>query len=156
MQNKSDHIISMEYTVVEACAVTFAICDLVEFDFACNTVPVCGEAGGFPHTRAVIRKESYVSVLSPQYCCQDACQISKQCTFSWLKNLIMRSYNNLIVFPWWRHHMETFSALLSLCVGNPPVTGGFPSQRPVTRNFDVYLDLRLNKQLSKQSRRRWF
>ena len=38
--------------------------------------------------------------------------------------------------------------------GNPPVTGGFPSQRPVTRSFDVYFDLRLNKRLSKQSRRR--
>ena len=33
---------------------------------------------------------------------------------------------------WWRHQMETFSALLALCEGNPPVTGGFPSQRPVT------------------------
>ena len=26
---------------------------------------------------------------------------------------------------WWRHQMETFSALLDLCEGNPPVTGGF-------------------------------
>ena len=40
--------------------------------------------------------------------------------------------------------------------GNPPVTGEFPSQRPVTRSFDVFLNLRLNKRLSKQSRRRWF
>ena len=57
--------------------------------------------------------------------------------------------------PWWRHQMEIFSALLSLCEGNPPVTCGFPSQRPVTRSFDVFLYLRLNKGLSKQSRRRW-
>ena len=57
---------------------------------------------------------------------------------------------------WWRHQMETFSALLALCEGNPPVTGGPPSQRPVTRRFDVFFDLRLNKRLSKQSRRRWF
>ena len=46
---------------------------------------------------------------------------------------------------WWRHQMETFSALLALCEGNPPVTGGFPSQRPVTRSFDLFFDLRLNK-----------
>ena len=46
--------------------------------------------------------------------------------------------------------------LLALCVGNSPVTGGFPSQRPVTRNLDVFVDLRLNKWLNKQSRRRWF
>ena len=32
-----------------------------------------------------------------------------------------------------------------------PVTGEFPTQMPVTRGFDVYFDLLLNKQLSKQS-----
>ena len=40
--------------------------------------------------------------------------------------------------------------------GNPPVTGGFPSQRPVTWSFDVFFALCLNKRLSKQSRCRWF
>ena len=34
--------------------------------------------------------------------------------------------------------------------------GEFPTQRPVTRSFDVYFDLRLNKRLSKQSRGWWF
>ena len=57
---------------------------------------------------------------------------------------------------WWRHQMEAFSALLTLCAGNSPITGEFPSQRPVTRSFDVFFDLRLNKRLSKQSRGRWF
>ena len=52
---------------------------------------------------------------------------------------------------WWRHQMETFSALLALCVGDSPVTGEFPTQRPVTRSFDVFFDLGLNKRLSKQS-----
>ena len=52
--------------------------------------------------------------------------------------------------------MDTFSALLVLCEGNPPVTGGFPLQWPVTRSFDVFFDLRLNKRLSRQLRRRWF
>ena len=52
---------------------------------------------------------------------------------------------------WWRHQMETFSALLAICAGNSPVTGEFPSQRPVTRSFDVFFDLSLNKRLSKQS-----
>ena len=31
------------------------------------------------------------------------------------------------------------------------VTGEFPAQRPVTRSFDAFFDLRLNKRLSKQS-----
>ena len=44
--------------------------------------------------------------------------------------------------------METFSALLAICVGNSPVTGEFPSQRPVTRSFDVFFHLRLNERLS--------
>ena len=47
--------------------------------------------------------------------------------------------------------MEKFSALLALCVGNSPVTGEFPAQRPVTRSFDILFDLRVNKGLSKQS-----
>ena len=50
---------------------------------------------------------------------------------------------------WWQ--METFSALLAICAGNSPVPSEFPTQRPVTRNFDVYFDLRLNKRLCKQS-----
>ena len=40
--------------------------------------------------------------------------------------------------------METFSALLALCAGNSPVYVEFPSQRPVTRSFDIFFDLRLN------------
>ena len=54
-------------------------------------------------------------------------------------------------FSWWRHEMETFSALLALCAGNSPVIGEFPAQKPVTQSFDTFFDLRLNKQLSKQS-----
>ena len=57
---------------------------------------------------------------------------------------------------WWRPQMEIFSALLDLCAGNSPVTGEFPSQRPVPRSFDVFFDLRLNKRLSKQSWGWWF
>ena len=59
-------------------------------------------------------------------------------------------------WSWWRHQMETFSALLALCAGNSPVTGEFPAQRPVTHSFDVFFHLRPNKQLSKQSWGWWF
>ena len=52
--------------------------------------------------------------------------------------------------------METFSALLVLGEGNSPVTGEFPSQRPMTQSFDVFFHLRLNKWFSKESRRRLF
>ena len=43
------------------------------------------------------------------------------------------------------------SALLVICVGNSPVTGEFPSNRPVTRSFDVFFGLRLKNRLRKQS-----
>ena len=56
----------------------------------------------------------------------------------------------------WRHQMKTFSTLLALCEGNPTVTSGFPSQRSVTWSLDVFFDLCLNKQLSKQFRCWWF
>ena len=62
----------------------------------------------------------------------------------------------LNILSWWRHQMETFSALLAHCAWKSPVTGEFPSQRPVTRNFDVFHDLRMNKRLSKQSGGWWF
>ena len=57
---------------------------------------------------------------------------------------------------WWRHQMETFSALLAISAGNWPVLGEFPVQRPVTRSFDGFFDLCLNKWLSKQSWGWWF
>ena len=46
---------------------------------------------------------------------------------------------------------ENMSALLALCEGNRSI----PSQRPVTRSVDVFIDLCLNKWL-RQSKRRWF
>ena len=58
--------------------------------------------------------------------------------------------------PWWRHQMETFSALMAICARNSPVPGEFPVQRPVTRSFDVFFDLRPNKLLRKQSWGWWF
>ena len=52
--------------------------------------------------------------------------------------------------------METFFALLAICAGNSPASGEFPAQRPVTRSFDVFFDLCLNKRLRKQSWGWWF
>ena len=57
---------------------------------------------------------------------------------------------------WLRHQMNVLSTILALCEGNPPISGGFSSQRPLTWSFDDFFALRLNKRLSKQSRHRWF
>ena len=59
-------------------------------------------------------------------------------------------------YLWWCHQMEACSAWLDICAGNSPLTSEFPSQRPVTRSFDVFFDLRLNKRLSEQSWGWWF
>ena len=60
-----------------------------------------------------------------------------------------------MIYTWWRHQLETFSAFLAFCVKNSPVTGKFPSQRSVTRSFDIFFDLCLNKRLSKRSWSSW-
>ena len=52
--------------------------------------------------------------------------------------------------------METVSTLLALWAMNSTVTCEFPSQRSVTWSFEIFIDLRLNKRLNKQLRRRWF
>ena len=64
--------------------------------------------------------------------------------------------NGTSAVSWWRHGMETFSAWLALCAGNSSVTGEFPSQRPATRSFAVFFQLRLNKWLNKQWWGWWF
>ena len=69
-----------------------------------------------------------------------------------LKRSAKRIYN----LPWWRHQMEAFTALLAICAGNSPITGEFPAERAMTRGFDIFFDLRLNEQLSKQSWGWWF
>ena len=65
-------------------------------------------------------------------------------------------WRGALMFPLIPHQMETFSALLALCAGNSPVTGESPFQKPVMQSFDVFFDLSLNKQLSKQSWGWWF
>ena len=96
-------------------------------------------------------------------------QLETSCIIYWLFCLVIKmSQNDIKKFcqvvyqpclprdsAWWRHQMETLSALLAIC-GNSPVPGEFPAQRPVTRSFDVFFHLRLNKRLSKQSWGWWF
>ena len=40
---------------------------------------------------------------------------------------------------WWRHQMETFSALLTLCAGNSPVTGEFPTKASDAQFWWIFL-----------------
>ena len=75
----------------------------------------------------------------------------------------------------WRHCMEMQRTIFTPCIScywkvwshllfmmtSPNwnifrVTDPLRGQRPVTQSFDAFFDLRLNKRLSKQSRRWWF
>ena len=55
---------------------------------------------------------------------------------------------------WWRHQMETFSALLALCAGNSPVNSHHKGQRRGTLMFTLICAL--NKRLSEQEWGWWF
>ena len=52
--------------------------------------------------------------------------------------------------------MEALSELLALCEGNPPVTGGFTSQKASSTGFDIYFNVSLNKLLKNQLNIQWF
>ena len=67
-----------------------------------------------------------------------------ECNISHLKKYFVCRASRI---TWWRHEMETFSALLDLCAGNFPHRGQWRG---------AFFDLRLSKRLNKESRRRWF
>ena len=52
--------------------------------------------------------------------------------------------------------MTSSNANIFHITGPLSITGEFPSQRPVTWSFDIFFDLHLNKQLSKQLWVGWF
>ena len=64
----------------------------------------------------------------------------------WVNSLVPRRC------PWLWFYMMTSSNGNIVRVTGP---GEFPAQRPVTRSFGVFFDLRPNKRLSKQSRGWW-
>ena len=57
---------------------------------------------------------------------------------------------------WWRHQMETFSALLALCAGNSPMTGEFPTQRSSNAELWCFFGIGEGKQVNEPSICWWF
>ena len=60
-----------------------------------------------------------------------------------------------VCISWWRHFMDTLSALLVLYEWKPPVIGGPPSQKVRDSGFDVFFDVCYSKRLNKQSSWPW-
>ena len=105
-------------------------------------------SSGFPLQKASNAEISICVLNNPPQCKISVLSISQSV---YIHFLVSREQ-----ITWWRHQMETFSALLAICAGNSPVTGEFPGQRPVPRSFDGFCDLRLNKRLSNQLWGWWF
>ena len=55
--------------------------------------------------------------------------LAKLCRLLWMMLFDEHFSQSFISIVWWRHQMETFSALLALCEGNSPVTGEFPPHK---------------------------
>ena len=110
----------------------------------------CGRFGGIPS-----RDSAFVNIqLNRQENSKPRHFHSVKCILKWSAK--WRQYICFKLHSWWHHQMEIFFASLALCVGNSLVTVEFPSQRPVTRTFDVFFDLPLDKQLNKNSISWWF
>ena len=80
----------------------------------------------------------YILLLTSYHRCGKVHYLSKKSKSRWIIYVMMTSSNGNI-----------FRVTGYLC-------GKFPTQRPVTRSFAIFFDLRLNKRLSKQSWSWWF
>ena len=90
-----------------------------------------------------IWNESCGITLSPLFSEGGAISISIDIASIWKTCMMTSSKGNI------------FRVTCPLC-GEFTDPGEFPTKRPVTRSFDVFFDLRLNKRLSKQLRDWWF
>ena len=104
----------------------------------------------------------YDEITLWMYVCNATLRLNTQLCYMQMTILLLLLWFFLCVivmenaFRWWRHQMETFTALLAICAGNSPATGEFPIQKPVTRILYIIFDVSLNKRLSKQSWGWWF
>ena len=60
------------------------------------------------------------------------------------------------MYAWWCHQMETFFALFVPLWGESTGHRWIPLTKASDADFGLFFDRRLNKRLSKQSKRRWF
>ena len=91
--------------------------------------------------------------LTLPYCCQCMCVLQDWSTGQYWGSpigTIVRLPKSYMVTS---SHGKIFRVTGHLC---GKFTGEFPAQRPVTRSFDVFFDLRLNRWLSKQPWGWWF
>ena len=104
-------------------------------------------------------KYLYLYYFSPVTWCHILVYISLHFTLLskyWPDNLRPNAWSGICQYAMMTSSNGNIFRVIGICAGNSPVPGEFPTQRPVTRSFDVFFDLRLNKRLSKQSWGWWF
>ena len=123
--------------------------------FCCKNVHMCAH---FYYVHISVTK--WCIVRYPSYTLWDLWDgsIATECKEPGSFWISMCTYSKLVsAFLWWDEHAfmmtssnrNIFQSTGSLC-------GEIPSQRPLTRSFGVFFDLRLNIRLSKQSWGWWF
>ena len=97
----------------------------------------CGRAISRSHSSWLSKKRTNILFSRVNGERDDACRpnLIKKKT-SRVQACISRENFTITMMTSWN---ESFSALLTFCEGNPPITSGLPSQRPVTRSFDALL-----------------
>ena len=109
---------------------------------------------GIPHSRVpqspvIILREGVKSIfVELGFHCKYSMQTNVEKFMSITRPGIVSNHDDVIK---WKHIPRNWP----LC-GEFTGPGEFPTQRPVTRSFDVFFDLRLNKRLSKQPWGWWF
>ena len=103
----------------------------------------------------------YIIALKPKCCFDEISPDAPEVVISCYQFPVQSAMKNSSIWQYFGfnkcpHLCGNISALLALSVGNSPVTGEFPSQRPAPQSLIFFFGLRLNKRLSKQLRRRWF
>ena len=116
---------------------------------SCTKPSICTHNGKFPHWFDIWGNKN-TSKLSEQVLSLIKSHCDLLTRYGWMNVVYPWVATTSLPepMPWWRHQMETFSALLAICAGNSPVAGEFSAQRPVTRSFDVFFDLGLNERLN--------
>ena len=95
----------------------------------------------------VVWKTSAILVRSQCLCTYTHTQLEQLSHQDWITGKLMMVWHK----SRWRRCMETRSALLALCEGNPPTTVDSLTKLPVTQSFDVLFAVRLHKLMNIQS-----
>ena len=112
------------------------ICHCVNIDFSCGTISQCSSPKSCTNIYASHNDDNLPAHVA--------------CLYLW------DSLPSSMLFPMMTSSNGNIFRVTGPLCGEFTGPGEFPTQRPVTRSFDVYFDLRLNKRLYKQSWGWWF